>query len=382
MSEKLAPLTSLRFIAAIMIVCHHGHAEFKTMGAAVAGLPLNGGVSFFFVLSGFILAYAHPQVPTLSSACDFWIKRFARIWPVHIATLLFLLLVVGSRTAGGTIQSAGALASNILLLQTWFNDLRYIFSYNSVSWSISAEVFFYLMFPVLIYRIDQTWPTKLALCAVMVVLACIIYQQIATTLPASKTSSSLLIQFSPFSRLLEFMTGITALVLWRKYLQNVSLSRSAWTIIEVVVLTAAVAIWMQSNHLPVHIFGDFGYGWWYQAGIFIVPATLIIGLMATSQGALANFLSKRPLVFLGEISFSLYMIHQLVLRWYEGDRSAFDGYSNDAVMIWYVGASLVAAIALWALVEQPCRRVLLAAYRKATTSPKAPMTPSTSGQSA
>jgi peptidoglycan/LPS O-acetylase OafA/YrhL len=54
--QKLDALTSLRFFAAAMIVVHHGHRVFGSMGLAES-LPLDQGVSFFFVLSGFILAY-------------------------------------------------------------------------------------------------------------------------------------------------------------------------------------------------------------------------------------------------------------------------------------------------------------------------------------
>lgn len=367
MSGKLAPLTSLRFIAAMMIVMHHGHAEFKTLGTALVGVPLSGGVSFFFVLSGFILAYAHPQVPSLAAAADFWVKRFARIWPVHLATLMVLLLFIGSNSSGGTFETSGALASNVLLLQAWFNDFRYVFSFNAVSWSISVEAFFYAVFPLLIYRIEQTWPIKLVLCTFIVALLCLFYQdQFAMGLiPESRFPSWVIIQFNPLARLLEFMVGMTAFVLWRKYLQEISISRSVWTVIEVTVIAAAILSWKQSQYLPVHLLGDFARGWWFLAGIFIVPATLIIILMATSRGVVSSILSQRPFIFLGEISFSLYMIHQLVLRWYQVNRPVFDGYSNDAVLIWYVGASIIAAIGLWAVVETPCRHAILSAYRKA-----------------
>ena len=379
MSEKLAPLTSLRFVAAMMILFHHGHAEFKTIGTAVAGLPLSGGVSFFFVLSGFILAYSNPRIPSFSAALEFWGKRFARIWPIHIATIL-LLLVMNAKISGGTFETAGAITANVLLLQSWFSDFRYIFSLNAVSWSISAEAFFYLLFPALIYRIDQTWAVKLALCSVLVVLSCLFYQDQATagTLPESVFPTWMLIQFSPPARLLEFMAGIVAFVLWRKHLQNLAISRAGWTVIEAIVIAIAVTAWMQSHRIPVHLLGDFARGWWFLAGVFIVPATLIILLMATSKGIISTVLNKRPLVFLGEISFSLYMVHQLVLRFYQNSRSLFNGYPNDAVMIWYIGTSILAAAILWLAVEEPCRRVIVARFRRVGQTNARTIAPATS----
>lgn len=381
---KLAPLTSLRFLAAMLVVVQHGYGEFETLRTIFIGFPVNGGVSFFFVLSGFILAYAHPRLPSLSSAVDFWVKRFARIWPVHIAALIVLVISIGVGAPGGSFVTPAALASNLLLQQAWFNDTRYVFSFNSVAWSISVEAFFYAMFPLLIYRIEQTWPIKLALCAVIVVLVCLFYQdQFAMGLVAeTRYPGWVLIQFNPPARLLEFMAGMTAYVLWRKYLQGVSMSRSTWTAIEVGVIAAVVIVWMQSRTVPVHLFGDFSNNWFRQAGAFIIPTTMIIVLMATSRGAFSLFLSWRPLVFLGEISFSLYMIHQIVLRWHQANRSIFAGYSSDAILMWYLASSLVAAILLWAIVENPCRRAILSAYRMAITVKTPQVTPAVSRQSA
>ncbi len=365
--QKLSSLTGARFIAALMVLLHHGLTEFPVVKSAFGWAPLNSGVGFFFILSGFILAYAHPQIPSFTSALEFWVKRFARIWPVHIAVLLLLVAVVGNKASGGTFQTPGALAANILLLQTWFNDFRYVFSYNSVSWSISVEAFFYAMFPVLIYRAEKTWPLKLAICCAIIVLTCLFYQE-QKSMGLIGDNASIpawaMIQFNPLARLLEFMTGITAFVLWKKHLRTLRLNFSTWVIIELAILGVAAGIWVAMHSMPVRMLGEFGRGWFYQVGMVIVPALLILTLLATSRGPLAMLLGSRPFVFLGEISFSLYMVHQVVLRWYQSDRSVFADAPSHSALVFYITASLLGAFLLWRFVEVPCRQQIIAAFRE------------------
>ena len=79
---KLEPLTSLRFFAAAAIVLHHTQEVWVPTGFWLPFL-LDQAVAFFFVLSGFILTYVHPALPTRAERRRFWLARFARIWPAH-----------------------------------------------------------------------------------------------------------------------------------------------------------------------------------------------------------------------------------------------------------------------------------------------------------
>ena len=86
---KLDQLTSLRFFAAVMVVICHSAGLFGFVG----GPELDGlrtGVSFFFVLSGFILAYVYPKLDTIPELLHFLRARFARIWPAHFVTFLLV----------------------------------------------------------------------------------------------------------------------------------------------------------------------------------------------------------------------------------------------------------------------------------------------------
>lgn len=91
--ENLKALTSLRFVAAFMIIVHHAPGLLKWDWPKIFPATSFHGVSFFFVLSGFILAhvYSTKRMPAYGS---FIRARFARLWPVHAAAIVFLVLAV------------------------------------------------------------------------------------------------------------------------------------------------------------------------------------------------------------------------------------------------------------------------------------------------
>ena len=127
--RRLPALTGLRFVAAAMVFVLH------SMPQPEKWLSLDQGVSFFFVLSGFILTYIYPDLPDFAAVKRFYVARAARLWPLHLLTML---LVVGV----GGIRSFETLALNALLLQAWMPVQRIYFSSNPVSWSISTEASF------------------------------------------------------------------------------------------------------------------------------------------------------------------------------------------------------------------------------------------------
>jgi peptidoglycan/LPS O-acetylase OafA/YrhL len=151
--DHIKPLTSLRFFAALWVILYSYIHELQ--GGVSIGLLDKGylGVELFFILSGFILSHVYLESYGAGRFLygQFINHRLARIYPLHIATLAFTVLLIGAAAARGVTLDANAgnwaaLPAHIFLVQAW--GLAPTASFNHPSWSISAEWFAYLAFPL------------------------------------------------------------------------------------------------------------------------------------------------------------------------------------------------------------------------------------------
>lgn len=142
--QKLDALTSLRFFAAAMIVVGHAHPLFGSLGFATA-VPYPQGVSFFFVLSGFILAYNYPILEGRNALKGFLLARVARVWPLHAVMLLLWIALIfkfDRQSNFPGVEGLAKLVANVFLLQAWIPLRSWSLSFNEVAWSLSVEFFF------------------------------------------------------------------------------------------------------------------------------------------------------------------------------------------------------------------------------------------------
>jgi peptidoglycan/LPS O-acetylase OafA/YrhL len=165
-SKKIYPLTSLRFFAAFLVVFHHtAHAFLPAFsGMTVEMVPrgfvdrllfsVNGSVSFFFLLSGYVLSVAYLRDGQKVKAGDFFAARFARIYPLFFVILILatpttvLTLVHRYGVPAGLARAIAIFFSHVLLMQAWY-PTQLVTGVDAPSWSLCCEVFFYLCFPVL-----------------------------------------------------------------------------------------------------------------------------------------------------------------------------------------------------------------------------------------
>ncbi len=91
MVRRLDALTALRFIAATMIVLHHSRGNFGIPGAVGDYFNFAQAVTFFFILSGFVLAYSYPTLSGLPAVGRFYRARIARLWPLHFTTFVLAM---------------------------------------------------------------------------------------------------------------------------------------------------------------------------------------------------------------------------------------------------------------------------------------------------
>jgi len=360
LSVRLDALTSLRFFAALAILIHHARGILLPADTVYYLWPLDHGVSFFFVLSGFVLYFRYRDFSNAADIRSFLVARVARIWPAHIAALILLLLLLRPQSIA---MGTGPLIANILMIHAWIPNASYFFGYNSVSWSISTEFGFYLMFPLIVWGFPSNWWAKLLAAAaalVGLILLCAIAQIPNFRAGYSETSTLGILFVNPLARLFEFVVGMCAALAWLRYRPRLGSSAILWTIAEgsaLALMLYYARFWhrtvvslLSNSPLPVAI------EWAYHASSCLAFAVVIF-VLAKGSGYIGRLLSKWPLVFLGEISYSIYLFHQILIRSYQQD---FTGMLVPGIAMFLLFSVILIAIstAAYFAIERPARTAI------------------------
>jgi peptidoglycan/LPS O-acetylase OafA/YrhL len=198
----IKPLTSLRFFFALLVFLSH-----YTIGENVIFPHGAIGVEFFFILSGFIISYTYKQKITEKQIAtrSFLIARFARVYPLHgLMLVLAVLLALRAAIRTDIPFPTGQLFFQIPLLQSFIPVKSYYFSFNAVSWSISDELFFYVMFPFLISFFHNTKKRRLLMYAFGALL---LYFTAVFFVPEAYHHAVFYI--NPFCRIIDFIIGMS-----------------------------------------------------------------------------------------------------------------------------------------------------------------------------
>lgn len=378
-ADKLNALTGIRFFAALAIVFHHlSDFGFQTPGAFASTLHM--GVSLFFVLSGFVLAHVYPRLQGPAELKRFFVARFARIWPGHIAALVLLyILLMGQPGLLGTGQDTFVLGlANIFLVHAWIPLDQFFFGYNSVSWSISVEVFFYLAFPFLISRLHATWAWKIASCFAVSIL--LLALAVHSGLPSFQNPGQGLtlvglICFNPLARLYEFVVGMTVAVFFSKMRDNCRvpfITASTWEILSIALVVLA-ASWLSGHDVWLNALASDAVTTWIQKGNLLAPIFAgFIFILAIGRGIVSMLIGSKGFVWLGEISYMIYLTHQIILRVYGANRGWFSGWPESTLLPTYFVAVVAVSALLWRFVERPMRRVIMSCFLPKTEEKPAP----------
>lgn len=303
----LPSLTSLRFFAALLVFFSHMDA-LRSSGAAAADFYNTwfyegySGVTFFFVLSGFILAHSYQDriVGKKSSTTDFFIYRIARIVPLHWLTLAIAIFLLHKQSGSWDFFSTESFWLNFFLLHAFFNQMDIMNSYNMVSWSLSDEMFFYLLFPLLIRF--RTW--MLVVILFLLIVAALTWLPVTLPftsfhLPMYTNQWKYYAYFFPVFRLADFLAGIILYRAWRAQNTLPSTLASALQGTSLIILGLFYSLHAGISEI-------YRYDFYYA-----LPMAFLIYAFAYQNGFFARLLANRPMVILGEASFAFYMIHQM-----------------------------------------------------------------------
>jgi peptidoglycan/LPS O-acetylase OafA/YrhL len=312
-------------------------------------------VGFFFLLSGYVLAYNYADRPAPLDKGQFWKARFARLYPIY---LLSLVLFAGMLGAEWQARSHGEFVAGViltpLLLQGWSPMLATF--WNTVAWTLSCEAAFYFFFP---WLIRLPWPRSPGrLIALILAMWCLGLMPHAMYLhfnpdhiagPIGRYSSGFwlrTLKYTPLSYTSTFLSGI-ALARLQSNLKLAGHHR-AW-IAGASLLALAVFFATTVNRVPYIV----------MHGGFLVPlfAALVVGL--SGQNIFASFFAWKPIELLGQASYAIFLLHFNfinLLRAHDIPErlhlAAYDPWVSYA-------ATLVLAMAAMYLVERPARRAIL-----------------------
>jgi peptidoglycan/LPS O-acetylase OafA/YrhL len=239
---------------------------------------------------------------------------------------------------------------------------NFFYSYNSVSWSISTEFAFYLLFPILLHRLRQTWHVKL-LCvsalSVLLIAFCVV-AQLPEQSPSATTSFGVL-QINPLARLFEFFVGMCTALLWKTTRSSLRLGKLAWTLIELAALAAFFLFIRWVLLVYPHMLPYRPATQWLAMCGFAPASALLLYVFATGNGIVARILAWKPLVFLGEISFAIYMLHQVLILAYWQNKDAFAFIPVEFRYPLFLASLLALCSIVYLWVERPARQAIVAA---------------------
>lgn len=344
----LASLTSVRFFLGMGVVLFHLQLTWSAPTSEVTGLFTRArlGVDVFFILSGFVLSYVY-----MASVAEgryshrrFLIARLARIYPAHLAVLLLMGGVAGVALLLGAqfdpdLYSADGFLRTLLLIHAWL-PTEVPIEWNGPSWSLSAEWFAYLLFPAFAWGAVKLRSHPGVLLAVSVALFLVLdcaYRAIAATGLLTAEFNLGVLRIIP-----TFLAGIALNLISERH--TIGASQARWLSV------AATLLLLGLMHLLAP-----------EPLVLAAAGLLILTLAWLSKVGADRLVASRPLVFLGESSYAVYLLHlPLLVIWKNARAEVFGGGSDYIMSMAEVGAFVVLVLASGAamnvVIEQPARR--------------------------
>jgi peptidoglycan/LPS O-acetylase OafA/YrhL len=352
-------LTGLRFVAAMSVAVPHGVAE-MVQGSGCGyfwqvwiSYFAAFGMSAFFVLSGFVIHYNYSNSilnDRWRGAANFFSARFARLYPLYFVCLMlslydqryFFQLLETDKHPEASEQFWQLFPYFITLTQSWTykivgsNALVYGYPFSNAisnSWSVSTEFFFYLVYPFICFGLARLRRLRHIVVAVTVVVAgafallALAFNAIPTIdqfgiahfgpiagLSSGPQDSFLrwVIYFAPYSRLPEFLLGCLVAALYRRLearpaspVERKTAGAIAYlSIAAIVAMTVIIALPSNPFRFLQFLHANFG---------FAVPVAALIFVLARYRTTISRVLSYDWIVRCGEASYSIYMLHAIVL---------------------------------------------------------------------
>jgi peptidoglycan/LPS O-acetylase OafA/YrhL len=325
MKDELRALTIARFFAAMWVVLYHcgGWPDEIMLVIGAGGI----GVPFFFILSGFVLAYTARDLTSSSGRRNFYVRRVARIYPVYLlAWALYGVWLIAHEEQRSAL-SGGLTAT---LLQSWVPGMHG--EWNSPAWSLSVEALFYAVFPLIYLALARLTSGKLLVVLVVMWIANLGY------IVANQTPWGDYAYFLPPLRLPQFAMGAILGLLFVRH--GAFVKGWTWTGISV---AGVLAITVSRSAM----------GPWWEAAIAPVFCLLVMALASIDVRGKVSDVG----VLLGKASYSIYILQIPIwnLMWMSLGQELDDRRGlAELAMYWVVLVGL--SVIVYGCIEAPLEK--------------------------
>lgn len=346
-------LTFTRFIVAILIVfLHYGEEIFSTNSDFFNALRshLNLGVSYFYVLSGFVMMLAYGQKNMIEPK-QYYINRFARIYPLHIFASI-LVLIIGILISLNYLEfyhfpDFSLLIKHIFLVQAWFPESA--LSLNTPSWSISVEMFFYFCFPFIFNYFIKKYSLKAI--AIVIFSFWIINQFAMNWLFLSPYCEkdavgggySLIHTFLFFNPLLHLNQFCIGLLFGAYFIKQQTKAVKNYDFLILIIFIATCFMIYFFRDILLH------------NGLMAINFAFLMYFISKNGGKITKLFQKRFLVHLGEISFAVYLLQTPIFTFSTKIFKALN--INNPYLIFFVTLIFLIIIShfIYKWIEIPCK---------------------------
>ena len=307
--KKIYTLYALRFILFLLIFAHHTYKHLQIDFIRQPAL----GVAGFIILSGFLNGYIYKNKYNkinIKEMFNFTIKRIKKFYPLHIIMILVYLPLSGIfnyNTLEQFLVFFKKLICNLTLTQSYINNESYYFSFNGPTWYLSTYLFLsFLTIPILVIinKLNSKKHSKISLSIIgLILFTCTFF--IVNIVKVNKLNMGYWIYVFPPVRLFEYIIGMIIGNIFKDIKFNFKYDKIVFTILEIGSIILLLVFMNITKIIP--------NGTMYidkRLNLWIIPLIILITILSYQKGLISFILKSKFLVFLGEISMYIFMIHQ------------------------------------------------------------------------
>ena len=309
-SRKIKSVQGLRAIACMAIFA--AHLTYISWGGG-------WGVSLFIIMSGFLMSLSYyDKIDSMSISLKenvkFSAKKMKRLYPLHIimlgvAVAFWLLRIFVQHEAVNYTKDIVALVSQAFLVHAWIPVDGIYCSFNVLSWYLSVSLFLYIVFPWIMRKLKAMSARSLFVLAFAIYLLMWLWETVSMIVFAdNKGIQDWFTYINPILRTGDFSIGAIFGIIFIRSKKEIS--RAKASVFEIItVLMIALTVFLKLNY-NVNLFTDIAV----RSPICFLPTSLaLIYLLALNKGIISRFISNKVLVFIGDKSPYIYLIHQMAI---------------------------------------------------------------------